>query len=111
MLIYSKMSLHAFGSGSKGYSTIWRINIINYRSHININILVLTPNTSLTINAINIGTSQVGIAGIVFLTINNKISIDPLNGAKLNEPSWALIQIPPNLTQTMHLWKFKKSML
>ena len=41
--------------------------------------------------------------------MNNTISIDPLNGAKLNKPSWTLLSIPPTLTQTMHLWKFRKN--
>ena len=45
-----------------------------------------------------IGTKQVGIAGIVSLSINNITSIDPLHGAKSNEPSWTLLPIPPNLT-------------
>ncbi len=30
MTIHSKMSLHAFGNGSTGYSSIWRNNIKNY---------------------------------------------------------------------------------
>ncbi len=58
-----------------------------------------------------IGTSQVGIACIVFVSINNTISIDPSHGAKLIEPSWTLLPIPPTMTQTMHLWKFRKDML
>jgi hypothetical protein len=42
--------------------------------------------------------------------MNYTISIDSINGAKPNEPSWALLPIPPSLTQTMHLWKvFKKA--
>ena len=32
MIIYSKMSLHAFGSGSRGYSTIWINFVKDYRS-------------------------------------------------------------------------------
>ena len=36
-----------------------------------------------------IGTRQVGIDCIVSTYINIIFSIDPLNGAKLNEPSWA----------------------
>jgi hypothetical protein len=35
MTIHSKMSLHAFGSGSTGYSRIWRNNIKKNRSRIN----------------------------------------------------------------------------
>ena len=46
-----------------------------------------TPTSPLIIDIDIIGTSQVGIADIVSLSINNAISIDPLNGAKLNEPS------------------------
>jgi hypothetical protein len=38
MTIHSKMSLHAFGSGSKGYSCIWREE---KRSRINCNIPIL----------------------------------------------------------------------
>ncbi len=56
-----------------------------------------------------IGTSQAGIDGIVSVSINNTISIDPSNGAKLNEPSWTLLSIPPTMTQTMNLWKFQKT--
>ena len=55
-----------------------------------------------------IGTSQAGIADIVTVSINNTISIDPSHGAKLKEPSWTLLPIPPNMTQTVHLWKFRK---
>ena len=58
-----------------------------------------------------IGTSQASIAGIVFVSINNKVSIDPSQGAKLNEPSWTLLSIPPTMTQTMHLWNFQKNRL
>jgi hypothetical protein len=29
-------------------------------------------------------------------------------GAKPNEPSWTLLPITPTMTQTMHLWKFRK---
>ena len=56
------------------------------------------------------GTSQASIASIVPLSIHNKIHINPLYGAKPNEPSWPLLQIPPipPLIQTMHLWKFRK---
>ena len=56
-------------------------------------------------------TSQTGIACIVSLSIKNAIYIDPLINAKLNESSWALLPIPPTLTQTMHLWKFQKNKL
>jgi hypothetical protein len=58
-----------------------------------------------------IGTSQVGIVGIVSVSINNTTSIDPSHDAKPNKPSWTLLPIPPTMTQTMHLWKFRKSML
>jgi hypothetical protein len=108
MPIHSKMSLHAFGSGSTRFSRIWRNNILKIRSRINSNILAITPDSSL-INGTNfIGISQAGIAGNVFVSINNTISIDPSHGAKPNEPSWTLLQIPPTMTQTMHLWKFRK---
>jgi hypothetical protein len=56
-------------------------------SQINSNTPVTTPTSPLIIDIDIIGTSQVGIADIVSLSINNAISIDPLNGAKLNEPS------------------------
>ena len=55
-----------------------------------------------------IGTSQVGIAGIVDVHINNTISIDLSHDAKPNEPSWTLLSILLTMTQTMHLWKFRK---
>ena len=55
-----------------------------------------------------IGTSKVGIAGIVFVSINNTISIGPSHGAKPNELT---ISIPPTTTQTMHLWKLRKNWL
>ncbi len=58
-----------------------------------------------------ISTSQADIASIISLSINNTFSIDIFNSAKLNEPSWALLPIPPTLTQTMHLWKFRKNKL
>jgi hypothetical protein len=47
MTIHFKMSLHAFGSGSRGYSRIWRNNIKKFRSRINSNIHVITPDSSL----------------------------------------------------------------
>ncbi len=58
-----------------------------------------------------IGTGQVGFVGIVSVSINNTISIDPSHGAKLNEPSWTLLSVPPTMTQTMHLWKFRRKRL
>ena len=58
-----------------------------------------------------IGTSQASIAGIVFVSINNTFSIDTSHDAKPNEPSWPLLSIPPTMTQTMHLWKFRKNRL
>jgi len=55
--IYLKLLLHAFVSGSTGYSSIWRNNIKNDRSQINSNISIITPSPSL-INETNvIGTS------------------------------------------------------
>ena len=48
---------------------------------------MITPNSPLIIDTYIIGTSQVGIAGNVSLSIENTISIDPLNIAKLNEQS------------------------
>jgi hypothetical protein len=71
----------------------------------------MNPDSSLINDTNFIGTSQVGIAGIVSVSINNTISIDPSHGAKPNEPSWTLLPIPPTMTQTMHLWKFRKNML
>jgi hypothetical protein len=71
----------------------------------------MTPITtdSSVINDTNfIGTSQAGIVGIVFVSINNTISIDPSRGAKPNEPNWTLLSISPTTTQTMYLWKFRK---
>ena len=106
MTIHSKMSLHAFGSGCKGYSRIWRNNV-KKRSRINSNIPEITPYSSLINDTDFIGTSQVGIACIVFVSINNTISFDPSHGAKLKEPSWTLVPISPTMTQTMHLWKFR----
>jgi hypothetical protein len=38
---------------------------------------VITPASTLTNATDIIGTSQAGIAGIVFVSINNTISIDP----------------------------------
>ena len=108
MTIHSKMSLHAFGNGSTGYSSIWRNNIKNFRSQIISNNPVITLDSTLTNTTDIIGTSQANIAGIVSISINNTISIDPSHGAKLNEPSWKLLPIPPTMTQTMHLWKFRK---
>jgi len=45
------------------------------------------------------------------LSIKNTICIGKLNIAKPYEPSWELIPISPTLTQTMHLWKFRKHRL
>ena len=67
-----------------------------------------SPDSSLIYDTYFIGTSQTVIAGIVSLSINNTISIDPSHGAKPNEPSWTLFPIPPTTTQTMHLWEFRK---
>jgi hypothetical protein len=50
-----------------------------------------------------IGTSRAGFASIVFVSINNIISSDPSHGAKLNEPSWAFLPIPPTMTENVHL--------
>ena len=55
-----------------------------------------------------IETNHAGITRIVSVSINNSISIDPSHVAKPNEPSWTLLSIPPTMTQTMHLWKFRK---
>ena len=73
------------------------------RSRINSNIPVNTPNSSLINDTDFIGTSQVSIACIVFISISNTISIDPSHDAKLNEPSWSLLPITPTMTETMHL--------
>ena len=73
MAIHSKMSLHAFGSGSTSYSRIWRNNIKKNRSRINSNIPAITLDSSLINDTDFIGTSQAGIAGIVFVSINNTI--------------------------------------
>ena len=108
MTIRAKMSLHAFGNGSTGYSRIWRNNIKN-RSRINKDIPAITPDSFVITDYIR--TSQAGIAGIVYVSINNTIYIDPSHGAKLNEPSWTLLSFPPTMTQTMHLWKFRKNRL
>jgi hypothetical protein len=56
-------------------------------------------------------TSQADIVVIVFVSINNTISIDPFHGAKPNEPSWTLLSILPTMTQTLYLWKFRKKWL
>ncbi len=69
---------------------------------------MISPDSTLTNATDIIGTSQAGFAGIVSISINNKISIDPSHGAKLNEPSWKLLPIPPTMTHTIHLWKFRK---
>jgi hypothetical protein len=108
MTIHSKMSLHAFGSGSTCYSRIWSNNIKKFRSRINSNIHAITPDSYVIDYTHFIGTSQADIAGIVSVSINNTISIDPSHGAKPNEPSWTLLPIPPTMTQTMHLRKFRK---
>jgi hypothetical protein len=65
MIIYSNMSLHAFGIGSTGYSTIWRNYIKNYRSQTNSNNLVMIPNSPLIKYTDIIGTSQARILDIV----------------------------------------------
>ena len=111
MTINSKMSLHAFGSGSTSYSRIWRNNITKNNSRINNNIPTITLDSSVINNTYFIGTSKVVIAGIVFVSINYTISIDSSHGAKPNEPSWTLLPIPATMTQTMHLWKFRKNRL
>ncbi len=69
---------------------------------------MITSDSTLTNATDIVGTSQSGIAGIVSISINNTISIDPSHGAKLNEPSWKLLPIPSMMIQTMHLWKFRK---
>jgi hypothetical protein len=56
MTINSKMSLHAFGSGSTGYSRIWRNNIKKNRSRINKIIHAITPNSSIINDTDFIGT-------------------------------------------------------
>ena len=77
------------------------------RSRISINI----PRINLDLSLINdtdfIGTSQSCIASIVYVSINITISTDLLHGAKLNEPTLTLLLIPPTMTQTVHLWKFR----
>jgi hypothetical protein len=65
---------------------------------------LITPSTPLIIDINIIGKSQGGIASIVSLSEKKSNSIDSLIIAKLNEKSWALLPIPPILTQTMHLW-------
>jgi hypothetical protein len=110
MVIYSKMSLHVFGSGfTSYYSTIWRNNIEIYRSQINSNIPVINPNSPFISDTNAVGISQASIAGIVSLSINNTISIDIVNGAKPNEPSLALLPIPPTFTQLCIYGSFKKT--
>jgi len=91
MIIYSKMSLHGFGSGSTSCSCIWRNNLKNYRSQRKSYIFVIIPNSSLINDTNMIVTSRVGIASIVSLSIYNLISIYPLSGAKVNEQNWALL--------------------
>jgi hypothetical protein len=81
---HSKMSIQAFGSGSTGYSRIWKNNILKKRSRINSNIHAITQDSSLINYKDFIGTSQVGIVGIVSVSINNTICIDPSHGAKPN---------------------------
>jgi hypothetical protein len=103
MIIYSKMSLHAFGRGSTNYSTIYGEVIKNYRSQTNSNNLVMIPNFRLLNDTDIIGASQAEITNIVSSYVNNKLSIGPLNGAKPNEPRWALLPIHPTLIFTMHL--------
>ena len=102
------MSLHAFGSGSTGHSRIWRNNKKKKRSRINKDIPAITLDSSVINDTYFIGTSQAGIDGIVSASINKTISIDPSHGAKPNEPSWTLLSVPPIMTQTMHLWRFRK---
>ena len=63
---------------------ILKINRIRIKS----NILVIPLDSSLINDTDFIGTSQVGIAVIVSVSINNTISTDPSHGAKPNEPSW-----------------------
>ena len=75
------MSSHAFGSGSTGYSRIWRSIILKNRSRIKKDILAITLYPSVINDTDFIGTSQAGIAGIVSISINNTISIDPYHGA------------------------------
>ena len=87
MTIHSNMSLHAFGSRSTGYSRIWRKNIENFYSRKNSNIPAIDLASSLINDTNSIGTSQVGIASIVSVSINNIISIDPSHGVKQNELS------------------------
>ena len=84
MTIHSKMSLRGFGSGSTGYSRIWRNNILKIRSRIKSNIHAITLDSSLINDTYFIGASRVGITSIVSLSINNTISIDLSHGAKLN---------------------------
>ncbi len=69
MTIHSKMSLHAFGSGSIGYSRIWRKNINKFRSRINKNITAITIDSSVINDTNFIGTSQADIACIVSVSI------------------------------------------
>ena len=97
MIIYSKMSLRAFGSGFTGYTILWRNKIKNYRSQTNSNYHGMIPNSHLINHTSAIGTSRIGITCIVSSSIHNIISIVPLNGAKLNEPSWALLSMSPTL--------------
>jgi len=85
--------------------------ILKDHSRINSNIYGITTGSSL-INEIDfIGKSQFAIACIVYVSIDNIISIDPSYGAKLNEQSWTLLSIPPTVTQTMHLWKFRNQIM
>jgi hypothetical protein len=84
------------------------IILIKIRSRINSNIPAITPDSSLINDTCFIGTSQAGIGSIVSVSTNNTIYIDPSHGPKLNEPSCTLLLIPPTMTQTMHLWKFRK---
>ena len=101
--------MHLVVDLSTGYSRIWRNNIKSFRTRINSNIPVaITPDSSLINDTDFIGTSQVGIVGIGSLSINNTICIDSFHGVKPNEPMWTVLPIFPNMTQTMHLWKFRK---
>ena len=57
MTIHSKMSLHAFDSGSRGYSRIWGNNIKKKSSRINSNIHAVTPDSHVINDTDVIGTS------------------------------------------------------
>lgn len=105
MPIYGKMSLSNSGIGSSSYSTIWKNDVKNYRSRIS------SISTEIDVAQLHVAsTSQPSIAGTVITSlVDNTNSVDPLYGLQPNEPSWALLPIPPTLMQTMHLWKFRKN--